>query len=86
MDARLDPAKYVGLAEGDAHIIHHTNCGMELFTDEVTRDLLAKTLEMAERGPEGFTDVGGGPGSTEAKYIDWFLIEVPDATKAGQPT
>src|SRR3984957_1583371 len=65
MDARLDPAKYAGLAEGDAHVIrnaggrasddairslvisykllgtreffviHHTNCGMQLFTGEV---------------------------------------------------
>ncbi len=65
MDARLDPAKYAGLAEGDAHVIrnaggratddairslvishkllgtkewfviHHTNCGMQLFSDEV---------------------------------------------------
>jgi carbonic anhydrase len=61
MDARLDPAKYAGLVEGDAHVIrnaggratddairslvishkllgtaewfviHHTNCGMELY-------------------------------------------------------
>jgi carbonic anhydrase len=74
MDARLDPAKYAGLAEGDAHVIrnaggrasddairslvisykllgtrewfviHHTNCGMEFFTDEIIRDLLSKSL------------------------------------------
>ena len=71
MDARLDPAKYAGLSEGDAHVIrnaggrasddairslvisykllgtrewfviHHSDCGMEFFTDEVMRDLLA---------------------------------------------
>jgi len=70
MDARLDPAKYAGLAEGDAHVIrnaggrasddairslvistkllgtrewflvHHTDCGMQLFTDEVISGLL----------------------------------------------
>jgi carbonic anhydrase len=64
MDARLDPAKYAGLAEGDAHVIrnaggratddairslvishkllgtnewfviHHTNCGMETFSED----------------------------------------------------
>jgi len=69
MDARLDPAKFAGLAEGDAHVIrnaggrasddairsliishkllgtnewfviHHTDCGMETFTDEVMRSL-----------------------------------------------
>lgn len=104
MDARLDPAKYAGLSEGDAHVIrnaggrasddairslvisykllgtaewfviHHTNCGMEFFTDEVMRDLLASSLETAELGPEGFTDVGEGPGSAEARYVDWLTI------------
>ena len=104
MDARLDPAKYAGLSEGDAHVIrnaggrasddairslvisykllgtkewfviHHTNCGMEFFTDEVIRGLLASSLETAALGADGFTDVGTGPGSTEAKYIDWLTI------------
>lgn len=104
MDARLDPAKYAGLSEGDAHVIrnaggrasddairslvisykllgtsewfviHHSNCGMEFFTDEVIRDLLASSLETAELGPDGFRDVGRGPGSAEANYIDWLTI------------
>ncbi|MGO9853897.1 MAG: beta-class carbonic anhydrase [Acidimicrobiales bacterium] len=104
MDARLDPAKYAGLREGDAHVIrnaggrasddairslvisykllgtsewfvvHHSNCGMEFFTDEVMRDLLASSLETAELGPDGFRDVGRGPGSAEANYIDWLTI------------
>src|SRR6202041_1978455 len=104
MDARLDPAKYAGLAEGDAHvirnaggrasddairslvisykllgtkewfIIHHTDCGMEFFTDEVIRGLLAKSLETASLGAEGFVDVGKGPGSSEAAFIDWLTI------------
>src|SRR5476649_2566713 len=72
MDARLDPAKYAGLAEGDAHVIrnaggrasddaisslvishkllgtnewfviHHSDCGMEYFTDETIRKLLGQ--------------------------------------------
>ena len=82
MDARLDPAKYAGLAEGDAHVIgtkewfviHHSNCGMEFFTDEIMRGLLAKSLETAALGEQGFYDVGKGPGSTEAAYIDWLTI------------
>ena len=104
MDARLDPAKYAGLAEGDAHVIrnaggrasddairslvisykllgtaewfvvHHTDCGMEFFTDDVMRGLLAQSLETAALGPEGFHDVGAGPGSAEARYIDWLTI------------
>ena len=96
MDARLDPAKYAGLSEGDAHVIrnaggrasddairslvisykllgtrewfviHHTNCGMEFFTDEVMRGLLASSLQTAELGPDGFHDVGHGPGRRRA--------------------
>jgi carbonic anhydrase len=104
MDARLDPAKYAGLSEGDAHVIrnaggrasddairslvisykllgtaewfviHHTDCGMEFFTDQVIRGLLASSLETAALGPEGFHDVGTGPGSTEGADIDWLTI------------
>ena len=104
MDARLDPAGYAGLSEGDAHVIrnaggrasddairslvisykllgtrewfviHHTNCGMEFFTDDVIRGLLAHSLETAELGPDGFRDVGRGPGSAEANYVDWLTI------------
>jgi carbonic anhydrase len=104
MDARLDPAKYAGLSEGDAHVIrnaggrasddairslvisykllgtsewfviHHTNCGMEFFTDEVIRGLLANSLQTAALTADGFVDVGTGPGSAEARYIDWLTI------------
>jgi carbonic anhydrase len=110
MDARLDPAKYAGLREGDAHVIrnaggrasddairslvisykllgtrewfviHHTNCGMEFFTDEVMRDLLANSLETAALGENGFRDVGKGPGSQEGRFIDWLTIK--DAKQA----
>jgi carbonic anhydrase len=104
MDARLDPAKYAGLSEGDAHVIrnaggrasddairslvisykllgtkewfviHHSDCGMEFFTDEIMRGLLASSLETAALGAEGFYDVGQGPGSSEAAYIDWLTV------------
>jgi carbonic anhydrase len=74
MDARLDPAKALGLEEGDAHVIrnaggvasedairslvisqrllgtkeiiliHHTDCGMETFSDDAVKDqILADT-------------------------------------------
>ncbi len=104
MDARLDPAKYAGLSEGDAHVIrnaggrasddairslvisykllgtkewfviHHSDCGMEFFTDEVIRGLLANSLETAALGPDGFYDVGTGPGASEGDFIDWLTI------------
>jgi carbonic anhydrase len=104
MDARLDPAKYAGLAEGDAHVIrnaggrasddairslaishkllgtsewfvvHHSDCGMEFFTDDVIRGLFANSLETAALTEDGFVDVGTGPGSPEAKHINWLTI------------
>ena len=55
-------------------VIHHTNCGMEFFTDDVIRELLASSLETAALGEDGFNDVGAGPGSAEGSYIDWLTI------------
>ena len=104
MDARLDPAKYAGLAEGDAHVIrnaggratddairslvisykllgtkewfviHHTNCGMELFTDDVMAGLLDKSLETAKIDDKGWHDIGTGPGSVHGHFIKWHTI------------
>ena len=83
MDARLDPAKYAGLSEGDTHVIrnaggrasddairslvishkllgtaewfviHHTDCGMEYFTDEIIRNLLSNSLSTASVDENG---------------------------------
>jgi carbonic anhydrase len=104
MDARLDPAKYAGLAEGDAHVIrnaggrasddairslvisykllgtkeffviHHTDCGMLFFTNDVLRGLLASSLETAELTSAGFRDVGKGPGSRAGEFVEWLTI------------
>jgi carbonic anhydrase len=107
MDARLDPAKYAGLAEGDAHVIrnaggrasddairslvisykllgtqeffviHHSNCGMQFFSNDVMRGLLASSLETAELTPQGFRNVGRGPGSRAGEYIEWLTVKDP---------
>lgn len=102
MDARLDPAKYAGLAEGDAHVIrnaggrasddairslvishkllgtntwfviHHTNCGMELFTDDIMRGLLAKSLKTAivdENGWRNVTEEGGSDAANDISFL-----------------
>src|SRR5690348_5356352 len=110
MDARLDPAKFAGLAEGDAHVvrnaggrasddairslvisykllgtrewfvIHHTDCGMELFSDEAMRGLLAQSLETARLDANGWhDDPGAGPGSDAGEFIDWLTIKDPRA-------
>ncbi len=110
MDARLDPAKYAGLAEGDAHVIrnaggrasddairslvisykllgtkewfviHHTDCGMEMFTDEGMRNLLVSSLKTSSFDASGWHDSGEGPGSAEGNYIDWLTI--PDNARS----
>ena len=66
------PYKLLGTQEW--FVIHHTNCGMEFFSDDVMRGLLASSLETAALGDEGFYDIGTGPGSAEADYIDWLTI------------
>jgi carbonic anhydrase len=110
MDARLDPAKYAGLLEGDAHVIrnaggrasddairslvisykmlgtkewfvvHHTDCGMQLFTDEIISDLLDKSLETATVDDKGWRDHGHGPGSVHGHFIKWHTIKDLEAS------
>src|SRR5208283_4685800 len=104
MDARLDPAKYAGLSEGDAHVIrnaggrasddairslvisykllgtrewfvvHHTDCGMLLFTNDDMRNLLASSLKTTTLDQNGWRDSGEGPGSAEGSYINWLTF------------
>lgn len=105
MDARLDPAKYAGLAEGDAHVIrnaggrasddairslvishkllgtkewfviHHTDCGMELFTSEIMGELLESSLDTASIDENGWHDQGTTKGTTDGKYINWLTFK-----------
>jgi carbonic anhydrase len=104
MDARLDPAKYAGLSEGDAHVIrnaggrasddairslvisykllgtkewfviHHTDCGMETFNNEIMGDLLAISLKTARIDESGWHDSGEGPSTTDGKFIQWLTV------------
>jgi carbonic anhydrase len=104
MDARIDPAKLAGLAEGDAHVIrnaggrasddairslvisykllgtrewfviHHSNCGMELFSDEIIRGLLASSLKTSSFDGKDWSDPGKREGSRQGDFIDWLTI------------
>lgn len=56
-------------------VIHHTNCGMELFTDEIMRDLLASSLKTATFDGKVWRDTDAGPGSTEGQFVDWLTIK-----------
>lgn len=55
-------------------VIHHTNCGMELFTDDIMRDLLASSLKTATFDGTAWRDSGSGPGSVEGQFVDWLTI------------
>jgi carbonic anhydrase len=107
MDARLDPHRFLGLAEGEAHIIrnaggrasadairslivsykllgtqewfviHHTDCGMESINRAKMSELLRNSLETAKRTPDGWVDIGSGPGSTAGADIDWLEFSDP---------
>jgi carbonic anhydrase len=105
MDARLDPAKYAGLTEGDAHVIrnaggratddairslvishkllgtnewfviHHSDCGMQLFTNEIIGDLLADDLSTAQFDGKKWSNPKHGGGSVAGKFIHWHTFE-----------
>ena len=56
-------------------VIHHTDCGMELFTDDVMSGLLESSLETATVDAGGWHDVGKKvPGSPVGKYVKWHTI------------
>jgi carbonic anhydrase len=55
-------------------VIHHSNCGMELFTDTIIRDLLASSLATASYDGKTWKDSGTGPGSRHGEFIDWLTI------------
>jgi carbonic anhydrase len=108
MDARLDPAKYAGLSEGDAHVIrnaggratddairslvishkllgtqewfvvHHTNCGMELFSDDVMASLLEDNLATASFDGKNWSNPQHGGGCAAGHFINWHTIRTQD--------
>lgn len=110
MDARLDPAKFAGLAEGDAHVIrnaggrasddairslvishkllgtnewfviHHTDCGMELFDDQTMGELLAEDLATATYTPTGWQNTQKKGGSPEGRYVRWLTFRNLEAS------
>lgn len=105
MDARLDPAKYAGLAEGDAHVIrnaggragddairslvishkllgtkewfviHHTDCGMELFDGPTMATLLETSLATASFDGSAWSNADASGGSKEGWHVAWLTFK-----------
>ena len=63
------------LGTNEWFVIHHTNCGMELFTDDIMRDLLSHSLATATYDGTRWSDPGGGGGSHAGDFIDWLTIK-----------
>ncbi len=111
MDARLDPAKYAGLSEGDAHVIrnaggrasddairslvishkllgtgewfviHHTDCGMQLFSDDIISGLLEENLSTASYTPvKGWHNTKTGGGSVHGRFVKWHTFSNLEAS------
>ena len=106
----LDPAKYAGLAEGDAQVIrnaggratddairslvishkllgtlewfviHHTNCGMELFSDEIIADLLEDDLATASFDGKAWSNPHHHGGHAAGHFIKWHTIANQEAS------
>ena len=55
-------------------VVHHSDCGMQLFTDDIISGLLEKSLETAKIDSSGWHDVGTGPGSTAGKFVKWLTF------------
>lgn len=104
MDARLDPAKYAGLAEGDAHVIrnaggrasddairslvishkllgtrewfviHHTDCGMQLFDGDTIAGLLETSRATASFDGATWSNPKAEGGTTAGHYVQWLAF------------
>lgn len=102
MDARLDPAKFAGISEGEAHVIrnaggrvsedairsliishkllgtqewfviHHSDCGMLTFTNDIICNLLSESLETARIGETGWYNPVKEGGSSAGQYINFL--------------
>ena len=105
MDARLDPAKYAGLAEGDAHVIrnaggrasddairslvishkllgtkewfviHHTDCGMELFDGPTMASLLETSRATASFDGKAWANTKAEGGSPDGWHVAWLTFK-----------
>jgi carbonic anhydrase len=47
---------------------------MDLFTDDIMRNLLSSRLKTASLDPSGWRDSKQGPGSAEGRYFNWLTI------------
>ena len=56
-------------------VVHHTDCGMALFTDEIIGGLLQESLKTASyTAIRGWHNTQPGPGSVQGRYVKWHTF------------
>jgi carbonic anhydrase len=63
-------------------VVHHSDCGMLLFDDEIMSGLLEQSLETATIDEKGWHDHGHGPGSVHGHYVKWLTFKNLEASVA----
>lgn len=56
-------------------VIHHSDCGMQLFTGEVIADLLEDNLETASFDGQHWSNPKHGGGSVAGHFVHWHTFQ-----------
>ncbi|MEB3103490.1 beta-class carbonic anhydrase [Ferviditalea candida] len=56
-------------------VIHHSDCGMETFTNDIMHGLLLQSLETAKLEEGKWVDTGKGTGSRAGQFINFLTIQ-----------
>ncbi len=56
-------------------VIHHSDCGMETFNNEIIANLLQSSLKTAKIDENGWSDPGNGNGTADGKFVEWLTIK-----------
>ena len=62
------------LGTNEWFVVHHTNCGMELFNNEIMGGLLEDNLETANFDGKAWSNPKHGGGSVHGHFINWHTI------------
>ena len=77
-ERRRDPSlviSYKLLGTREWFVIHHTDCGMEFFTERGDARPLGRASRRPSSGPKASRTSAPAPGRPRAKYIDWLTID-----------
>jgi carbonic anhydrase len=55
-------------------VVHHTDCGMEMFNNDIMSDLLSKSLNTSRIEGGVWKNNDESQGSDEGRYINWLTI------------